>query len=106
MARNVQHLRFWEVKLTDESLTELAGIVPGLKSLDVENCLLSESISTDYSLGLMECFKSMTGLENLYIYEPDALFSSHSFVQFPSSFKYLAALQTLGGSPELTDLCL
>ncbi|KAI1702289.1 F-box domain containing protein [Ditylenchus destructor] len=86
MAPNVQHLRFCQVKLNDESLKELAGIVPGLKSLGMIRC---KEISTDYSLGLMECFKAMTGLEYLSISEPYALFSRHSFVQFPSNLKYL-----------------
>ncbi|KAI1698556.1 putative F-box/LRR-repeat protein 2 [Ditylenchus destructor] len=89
MAPNVEHLRFLQVNLDDESLKELAGIVPGLKSFGMENCLPSESKSTDYSLGLIECFKAMTGLEYLYISERNALFSRHSFVQFPSNLKYL-----------------
>ncbi|KAI1703043.1 f-box-like domain-containing protein [Ditylenchus destructor] len=33
MAPNVQHLKFWYVKLNDEIFKELAEIVPGLKSL-------------------------------------------------------------------------
>ncbi|KAI1702298.1 F-box domain containing protein [Ditylenchus destructor] len=86
MAPNVQHLRFWDVKLDDGSSKELAGIVPGLKSLAY---VFAEEKSTGYSLGLIECFKAMTGLEYLYIYEFGALFDQYSFVQFPSNLKYL-----------------
>ncbi|KAI1702300.1 moulting cycle domain-containing protein [Ditylenchus destructor] len=94
MAPNVQHMNFWRVKLDDESWKELAGIVPGLKSLAFSDSLRlhllrREEKSTGYSLGLMECFKSMTGLEYLSISEEDALFSRHSFVQFPSNLKFL-----------------
>ncbi|KAI1693869.1 hypothetical protein Ddc_22492 [Ditylenchus destructor] len=89
MAPNIQHLRFWLVKLDNESLTELAGIVPGLKSLAVKVSLRCEERYTDYNLGLMECFKVMTCLEYLYLYETGALFSQQSFVQFPSNLKYL-----------------
>ncbi|KAI1703721.1 hypothetical protein Ddc_16447 [Ditylenchus destructor] len=89
MAPNVQHLKFWLVKLNDESLMELAGIVPALKSLAVKVSLRCEERYTDYNLGLMECFKVMTCLEYLYLYETGALFSQQSFIQFPSNLKYL-----------------
>ncbi|KAI1702291.1 F-box domain containing protein [Ditylenchus destructor] len=78
MAPNVQHLLFWDVKLDDGSSKELAGIVPGLKSLAY---VFAEEKSTDY-------FKAMTGLEYLSISET-ALFEQYSFVQFPSNLKYL-----------------
>ncbi|KAI1693871.1 hypothetical protein Ddc_22494 [Ditylenchus destructor] len=91
MAPNVQHLRFSEVMLTDEFLKELAGIVPGLKSLTLKISLPCEGKTADYSLGLMECFKVMTGLEYLYLdlYETGALFDRHTFVQFPCNLKFL-----------------
>ncbi|KAI1709535.1 f-box-like domain-containing protein [Ditylenchus destructor] len=89
MAPNVQHLQLWSVKLNNESLTELAEIVPGLKSLAVAaSCQISEHSVLDYTLGLTDCFKVMTSLEYLLIYEP-CLFSQHTFVQFPSNLKYL-----------------
>ncbi|KAI1695767.1 f-box-like domain-containing protein [Ditylenchus destructor] len=93
MAPNVQHLTFLDISLTDESLKELAEIVPGLKSLEVLTTFpyspFDERIVPDYHLGLMQCFKAMKSLEYLCIYATGALFDQHTFVQFPANLKYL-----------------
>ncbi|KAI1700579.1 F-box domain containing protein [Ditylenchus destructor] len=88
MAPNVHHLRFWHVKLNGECLKELAQIVPGLKSLDLEVSLRGNEKATN--LDPMECTKTMTCLEYLYVYEVTHIFSLSSFVQFPLKLKYLA----------------
>ncbi|KAI1701127.1 f-box-like domain-containing protein [Ditylenchus destructor] len=87
-APNVQHLKFCDVELNDESLKMLAQIVPNLKSLGFEGSLRRAERNIGH--GLMECFKMMTCLEYLYIIDDGVLLHQHSFVQFPPNLKFFS----------------
>ncbi|KAI1716108.1 hypothetical protein Ddc_10525 [Ditylenchus destructor] len=92
MAPHVQHLKFSGVSLNDESLKELAQIVPDLKSLVLKDSLRWHEGDADN--GSMECFKLMTSLEYLHIYQGSALLDQCSFVQFPPNLKFLTLSDT------------
>ncbi|KAI1703039.1 hypothetical protein Ddc_16732 [Ditylenchus destructor] len=92
MAPNVQHLKLSKDTLNNNFLKELAQLVPGLKSLKVT--VRCNGYKPNYDIGLIECFKTMTCLEYLSIYDKEChnrgtLFNLHSFVQFPLNLKYL-----------------
>ncbi|KAI1709532.1 hypothetical protein Ddc_13845 [Ditylenchus destructor] len=90
MAPNLQYLSLCYVNLSSKHFRELSQILPNLKSLwlYVTDELPEGEDMTEYNLGLMECFKDMTCIEQLSI-NFAALYGQYSFVQFPPNLKYL-----------------
>ncbi|KAI1699503.1 hypothetical protein Ddc_18538 [Ditylenchus destructor] len=89
MSPNVQHLSLLSLKLDGNNLRELAQLLPNLKSLYLEVPHNVDEGTTDYDLGLIECFKAMTCLEYLYFQGSSSIFRKYKFVKFPAKLRYL-----------------